>query len=53
MPAARERRPEGVKLRSIERCTATDCGYELERRVEEVKQKGVMIDPTVGIKDSL
>jgi hypothetical protein len=53
MPAARERRPEGVKLRSIKRCTAADRGYELERRVEEVKQKDVMIYPTVGIKDSL
>ena len=52
MPAARERRPEGVKLRSIERCTASDRGYELERRVEEVKQK-VTIDPTVGIRGSL
>ncbi len=53
MPAARERRPEGVKLRSIEHCTTSDRGYELERRVEEVKQKRVMTDPTVGIKDSL
>jgi hypothetical protein len=54
MPAARERRPEGVKLCSIERCTASDRDYELERRVEEIKQKGVrMIDPTIGIKDSL
>jgi len=48
MPAARERRPEGVKLRSIERCTASDPWLRIGTPVEEVKQKGVMITRPSG-----